>query len=121
MSGNKVDKVLTIMLKKVGKSPEIIEIENSIEEKQKLVGGLINVIPYKDALIIHNDEGKKLNLKPNLVFDYEYIAGDCIIVGDDYYRGGFKSLTKEQVKYLQIDLEKISFKYEKTDIIDIFK
>lgn len=121
MSGNKVDKVLKILIKKVGKNPGIIEIDNSLEEKQKLVGGLIEIIPYKDVLIICNEEGKKLNLKLNIVFDFDYVAGDCIIVGDDYYRGGFKSLTKEQIKYLQVDLEQISFKYEKTDIINIFK
>lgn len=115
MSGNKVDKVLKILIKKVGKNPEIIELKDSAEEKQKLIGGLIDVISYKDVLIIFNEEGKELNLKTNIVFDFEYIAGDCIIVGDDYYRGGFKSLTKEQIKYLQVDLEQISFKYDKVD------
>ena len=38
------------------------------------------------------------NLQPNLVFDYDYIAGDCFFVGDDYKHGDFKSLTDKQIE-----------------------
>ena len=55
-------------------------------------------MPYNDVLIICNEEGKILNLKPNLIFDYDYIAGDCFLVGDDYLHGDFKSLTSEQIE-----------------------
>ena len=39
---NKED--LRIVLKKVGKIPEIMNIENTLEAKQQLVGGLIAVV-----------------------------------------------------------------------------
>lgn len=101
---------LKVLLKRVDELPILTQIKDTLEEKQKLVGGLIEVIPYQDALIICNEEGKLLNLKPNIVFDYDYIAGDCIVVGDDYENAGFKSLTDEQIERLRADLIRRSYK-----------
>ena len=95
---NKED--LRIVLKKVGKIPKIMNIENTLEAKQELVGGLIEVVgglPNK-ILLVCNEEGKLDNLLPNLMFDFDYIAGDCFFIGDDYNNGDFKSLTDEQIK-----------------------
>lgn len=94
--GNKQD--LRIVLKKVGKIPEIMNIENTLEAKQELVGGLIEIATVTDEiLLVCNEEGKLENLLPNLMFDFDYIAGDCFFVGDDYDNGDFKSLTDEQI------------------------
>ena len=94
----KKEKELKIVLKKVGENPEIMNIENTLERKQELVGGLIEVVPVlEDVLLICNEEGKLDNLLPNLIFPYDYIAGDCFFVGDDYKNGEFKSLTDEQI------------------------
>ena len=93
---NKQD--LRIVLKKVGKIPEIMNIENTLEAKQELVGGLIEIATVTDEiLLVCNEEGKLENLLPNLMFDFDYIAGDCFFVGDDYDNGDFKSLTDEQI------------------------
>ena len=94
---NKED--LRIVLKKVGKIPEIMNIENTLEAKQELVGGLIEVVSglKDDILLVCNEEGKLTNLLPNLMFDFDYIAGDCFFVGDDYENGDFKSLTDIQI------------------------
>lgn len=90
---------LRIVLKKVGEEPEIINIENTLEAKQKLVGGWIEVVTVTDdILLVCNEEGKLDNLDPNLLFDYDYIAGDCFFIGDDYKNGDFKSLTDEQIE-----------------------
>lgn len=94
----KPEKFLTILYKKTDELPKVTKIPNTLDAKQKLVGGLIEVVPYNDVLIICNEEGKILNLKPNLIFDYDYIAGDCFLVGDDYLHGDFKSLTSEQIE-----------------------
>ena len=94
---NKED--LRIVLKKVGKIPKIMNIENTLEAKQELVGGLIEVVgglPNK-ILLVCNEEGKLDNLLPNLMFDFDYIAGDCFFIGDDRDNGNFKSLTDEQI------------------------
>ena len=90
---------IRIVLKKVSKEPKVMNIENSLESKQKLVNGLIEVVPVTDdILLICNEEGKLENLVPNLVFDHDFIAGDCFFIGDDYENGDFKSLTDEQIK-----------------------
>ena len=94
---NKED--LRIVLKKVGRIPKIMNIENTLEAKQELVGGLIEVVgglPNK-ILLVCNEEGKIDNLLPNLMFDFDYIAGDCFFIGDDRENENFKSLTDEQI------------------------
>lgn len=104
--GESEEKKLRIVYKEVGKDPIVMEIEDTLEAKQKLVGGLIEVVPYKDdLLLICNEEGKITNLKPNLQFDYDYIAGNCFIIGDDYENGDFKSVEESQIEDIKKDLE----------------
>lgn len=100
---------LRVLYKKVGENPVVKIINASLEAKQELVGGLIEVIPYEDVLIICNEEGKILNMPPNVVFDYDYIAGDFFVIGDDYEHGDFKSLTKDEIEYYKNDLSKRAF------------
>lgn len=111
------NKKIRILYKEVGKEPQIMFIDNTLEAKQKLVGGLIEVVPYDDVLIICNEEGKILNMPPNLVFEYDYIAGNCFVIGDDYKNADFKSLTDEEILRYREDLMKRSFnfkQYERT-------
>lgn len=105
-------KKLRILYKEVGKAPVIKIIDDTLKAKQDLVGGLIEVIPYNDLLIVCNEEGKINNLLPNLVFDYDYIAGNSFIVGDDYEKAGFKSLTRDEIIKVRDDLMYKSFKYK---------
>ena len=99
-------KKLKVIFKEVGKNPVVMEIDDTLEAKQKLVGGLIEIVPYKDdLLLVCNEEGKITNLKPNLQFDYDYIAGNCFVVGDDYENSGFKSIEDSQVEGIKKDLE----------------
>lgn len=112
---------IRVLSKEVGKAPQIKIIKNTLEEKQKLVDGLIEVVPIydiEDVLLVCNDEGKLDNLKPNIILDYDYIVGDCFFIGDNYKNADFKSLTREQIigicemlnerscRYLEEDLEK---------------
>ncbi len=111
------NKKIRILYKEVGKEPQIMFIENTLEAKQKLVGGLIEVVPYEDVLIICNEEGKLLDMPPNLVFEYDYIAGNCFVIGDDYKNADFKSLTDEEILRYREELRKRSFnfkQYERT-------
>lgn len=115
------EKIVRILYKEVGKAPKIKFIDNTLEAKQKLVGGLIEVIPYNDLLLVCNDEGKVLDLPPNVIFDYDYIAGNCFVIGDDYENADFKSLTIEEIVKARKDLIHRSFKYnvqENPRIID---
>ena len=55
----KKPETLKVVLKKVNEAPEVMDIENTLEEKQKLVGGLIEVVSVtEDILLICNEERK---------------------------------------------------------------
>ena len=100
------NKNLKIVYKEVGKDPVVMEIEDTLEAKQKIVGGLIEVVPFKDdLLLICNEEGKILNQKPNIDMGYDYIAGNCFIVGDDFENSGFKSVKEEQIEGIKQELK----------------
>ena len=88
---------IKVLFKKPGKPCEVIEIENTLEKFQELVGGLIEVISFDDLLLICNEEGKLLNLEPNLLFEFDYIAGNCLLVGDDFDNATFKGLTDYEI------------------------
>ena len=104
---------IRILLKRVGKKPLVKVINNTLEEKQRLVGGLIEVVDYdKDNLIIANEEGKVDGLKPNLGFDLDYIAGDCFFIGDDYQNASFKSLSLEDCERICKEIKNKSFVYD---------
>ena len=104
---------IRILLKRVGKKPLVKVINNTLEEKQKIVGGLIEVVDYdKDNLIIANEEGKVDGLKPNLGFDLDYIAGDCFFIGDDYQNASFKSLRLEDCERICKEIKNKSFVYD---------
>ena len=120
---NKNEKI-KVLLKKVGKEPTVEFIDNTLKAKQKLVGGSIEVVDYDSnsgILIICNEEGKILNLPPNTLFDFDYIAGDYFLVGDDYENAGFKSITDEQINKVKSDIIKRSFKYKDEDLRQIEK
>lgn len=115
---------LRILMKRVNQEPEEMEIEDTLEAKQALVDGLIEVVYVSEGLLlICNEEGKLDGLLPNLVFEFDYIAGDCFFIGDDYENGDFKSLTDEQIEEVKELCEKHKFVYlydldEKGDEID---
>ncbi len=105
-----MSKKLKVLLKRVSEEPEIVEIEDTLEAKQELVDGLIELVSVMDdVFLICNEEGKLIDLPPNLVFDYDYIAGDCFFVGDDYKNAGFKNLTEEQIVDVKKFIEKHKF------------
>lgn len=114
-------KKLKILYKKIGREPVVMEIEDTLEKKQELVGGLIEVIPYNDKLIVCNEEGKIMNLKPNVIFDYDYIAGNFFVVNDDYKNAGFKSLKNYEIEEIKKDLNKYSVKYNQNEMKEIIE
>lgn len=106
-----------ILYKKVGKEPIVTTVEDTLEAKQKLVGGLIEIVSLdENTLLVCNEEGKILNMPPNLLFDYDYIAGDCFLIGDDYKNNGeYRSLTDDEIIKYTAELNRRSFKYVEKD------
>ena len=80
--------------------PEVIEIKNTLEAKQKIVEGDIECVYLQNndnVVLICNEEGKINGMKLNRDIGYDIIAGPFLIVGDDYENGAFKSLTDKQI------------------------
>lgn len=100
-----MSKRIKVVLAEPGKKAKVTEIENTLENLQKIVGGYIEcVYPFEDNVgIICNEEGKLIGLEPNRVLRddngnaVDIIFGTFIITGlteDD-----FGSLTDEQAEY----------------------
>lgn len=88
---------MKILLKEPNKPFEVKEIENNLETLQQLVGGYIEVVPYKDNIaIICDEEGKLKGKEINISFSYDVIVGNCLFVGTD--EEDFISLTDKQIE-----------------------
>lgn len=96
------------MIKVLFKSPHSkniteLEIENTLEEMQKLVCGYIEVVPtdiFDKVFMVVNEEGKIYDLEPNFRYYTDTIVGNVIFVSVDN-RGNFKSLSKNQIEAIK--------------------
>ena len=98
---------ITILMIRAGERPEEMTIENTLEAKQKLVGGYIEMyyLPTDDdAVIICNEEGKINGLPLNRgIFDekkrlVEIIAGDFFLCNAPRDSEDFTSLSPKQIE-----------------------
>lgn len=77
--------------------PCVKEIENTLEKKQKIVGGLIEFVELEDDIdLICNEKGKIYNLPMNRIIKNDIICGTFIIAGQK--NGESISLKDEQIK-----------------------
>ena len=116
-----MDKIKGLLVKPY-ELPEEIEIENTLEAKQHLVGGYIEcVYPVNDdsVVFICNEEGKINRMKLNRDIGYDIIAGPFIILGDDYENGDFKSLTEDQIMKYKMRFDENSIKETENKILSI--
>lgn len=118
---NIMGKKIKVLYKRVGREPEVVEIENTLQAMQSLVGGFIEVIPYDYYELVCNDEGKLQGLYPNVGFDYDIINGNFFIANDNYETGDFASLTDKNIEKIKEDLKSRSFHYTKTQMRAVLK
>ena len=97
-------RAIPVLLLEPGKLAKPILVNNTLEAKQQLVGGPIEVIPLQDNVqLICNEEGKLLALPPNRALKNEdgkvqdVLVGTCLICGSK--DGEFIGLTPEQMKH----------------------
>lgn len=94
------DQKITVLLIEAGKNPQVIEIENSLEEFQRIVQGHIQYLPlFEDidnACMLLNEEGKILNLDINMFYHGDYLVGNIIICG--CCEDNFQSLSEQQIE-----------------------
>ena len=93
------------------KEPYIKEIDDTLEAKQKLVGGDIEIVSsfFSDEVdydFIINEEGKIRGLPLNRwIWDKkDAVAGNLIIAKSDYYTGEFVDMDDNDISFV---LEKI--------------
>lgn len=62
-------------------------VNNHLAELQRIVGGFIEVVQYRDLTIICNDEGKLRKLEPNILLGQDLLVGTIIVCGteEDYF------------------------------------
>ena len=79
------------------KEPKVEYIENTLDDMQRVVSGLIEEIDLNDnTVLVCNEEGKLMNLQANRHVGRDVIAGTFFIAGDDGSED-LVSLTDEQV------------------------
>ena len=123
---------IQVLMIEPGKYPKTIEISDTLEEMQRLVGGYIEEYsPFGDDIsIVCNDEGKIQGLPLNrAIYDektgelMDIIAGNFFLVGTPMDSDSFRSLTQEQqMKYSKLFKypERFSESYGKI-VVDKYK
>lgn len=117
---------IRVMIKEPYKNPYETEIENTLEEFQRIVGGYIETVPcpgVPEAEIICNEEGKIKGLAPNLSLTPDVIVGTVIVVGTVIMYGDdgeeFVSLTEKQKNAAWLSLAVRSI-HEPETILGVF-
>ena len=107
-----MEKKIIVAIKEPDKDLEVKEIENTLENFQSAVGGLIESIYLNENLdkqnvsAFGNDEAKILLQEPNFwIYDKQHcICGSVVFVkGDD--EGGCISLTEEDIEAIKVFLQ----------------
>ena len=117
-----LEEKIKCLLVKPYELPEELVIDNTLEAKQKLVGGWIEqaFIPKDESIVlICNEEGKINGMKPNRDIGHDIIFGPFLIVGNDFENGGYKSLTDEQILNYKIRFDKHSIVQTENKVLGI--
>ena len=93
--------MINVLIVEPYKLPYEKEIPNTLEAKQKIVGGYIEqtcILDDDSVFLICNEEGKINGMRPNRDIGYDIIFGPFIIVGDSDENGNYTSLSEEQIE-----------------------
>ena len=91
------DEKIRVLVVEPMKEPKVEYIENTLNDMQRVVGGLIEEIDLdNNTVLVCNEEGKLMNLQANRRVGRDVIAGTFFIAGDDGSED-LVSLTDEQV------------------------
>ena len=90
---------MTAIIKNPGQPAFIRQIDNELSALQDLVGGYIQTVYLPHGVImIVNEEGKLMNLKPNFRFGNDLIVGTAVFVSADGEE--FAGLSERQENYI---------------------
>lgn len=113
---------IKVLLVKPYELPIEMEIDNTLEAKQKLVQGNIECVYPRyddDVLFICNDEGKINGMGFNREIGHDVIYGPFLVVGNNYVNCDFKSLTDKQLLEYKIRFDENSIFRTRKKVIDI--
>ncbi len=86
---------IRVLYKEVGKPPEERVIDNTLEALQGLVRGHIEVVHFGGLLMICNEDGKFLEMEPNIAFPADVVVGNMVILAEDGEE--FRGLTQAEI------------------------
>ena len=104
-----MEKNIKVLVVEPNKLPYEKVIKNKLEEKQKIVDGLIEYVSLdNNSLLVCNEEGKILGMEPNRIVGGDIIAGTFFIVRDSLGTGEDVSLNENQIERFKIQFGKDS-------------
>ena len=101
---------IRVLYKKVGQLPKIMVLDNVFKLKRFIIKRNLDIIPYQTTYIICNKKELMKNMTPNIVFSFNSIKGDFILVNIDEDKREFESLSAEDITWYASDLINKSFK-----------
>lgn len=97
---------MRVVIKKPGKPAEALNVPDTLDEWQKLVGGYIEVVTLTPHLLmIVNEEGKLLDLPDNFTWHGDPIKGNAVFVGvkDDEFFDIDRGLEEDLIGFWKED------------------
>lgn len=92
---------IKVVVKKPNELGEIKVISNKLETFKDLVNGYLECLRLNNGIvIILNEEGKLLDLEPNLFYNNDILVGNLIFCESDL-EGNFTSLSENSIEYLK--------------------
>lgn len=97
---------MLVLIVENNKKPELKRIPNRLNTLRRIVGNEnIEVIKYKDVLIVYDEDAFKKLLPVNRTIDGLNIRGNFVITGNDEKHQDFKDLTEEQIKAYTVEFQ----------------
>jgi len=92
-----MDEKITVAVKKVNEAVDFVEIDNTLEAAQEIVGGYIEMVGIGNGIyLVCNEEGKITGEDFNFDLNGDYIVGDVFFVRVDD-EGEFASLDESDI------------------------
>lgn len=92
--------IITVLLCPPGQKPQLIQISNTVQEIEGLLGGTLGIKELDDGIfLLFNDLGHQKALDLNRVIQDDPIFGSCIFCRKEGYK--FTSLNYEEIKELE--------------------
>ena len=95
---------IRVMVVEPDKPPYVLEIPNGLKAMQDLVGGYIETVTLSGtAVLVRNEYGKFMGLKPNRMLNNDMLAGTFFVSG--YRLGEFISISPQDIEKYETEFD----------------